>query len=79
MQESDWTAVLAGTPVDSDMGVRVLASHGLTGQAFPLAEDPWQQTAFQLSDPAEKTAAVPASSVIVEEEVYFCAVPLPSE
>ena len=58
MQESDWTAVLAGTPVDSDMGVRVLESHGLTGRAFPLAEDPWQQTAFQLSDPAEKTAAV---------------------
>lgn len=58
MQESDWTAVLAGTPVDSDMGVRVLEAHGLTGRAFPLAEDPWQQTAFQLSAPEEKTAVV---------------------
>lgn len=52
------TAVLAGTPVDSRMGVRVLAEYGLEGRAFPMAEDPWRQTAFQLSTPAEKTAAV---------------------
>ena len=58
MDKAEWTAVLAGTPVDSAMGVGVLERHGLTGRAFPLAEDPWQQTAFQLSDPAEKTAAV---------------------
>ena len=53
-------AVLAGTPVDTRMGVRVLEDHGLTGLAFPLAADPWQQTAFQISAPAEKTAAVRA-------------------
>ena len=33
-------AVLAGTPVDTQMGVDVLGSRGLTGAAFPLAEDP---------------------------------------
>jgi len=54
------TAVLAGTPVDSQMGAAVLAAHGLDAQTFPLAEDPWQQTAFQISAPAEKTAAVRA-------------------
>lgn len=58
MKEAEWTAVLAGTPVDSAMGVGVLEAHGLAGRAFPLAEDPWQQTAFQLSAPEEKTAVV---------------------
>ena len=33
-------AVLAGTPVDTQMGVDVLAARGLTGAAFPLAGDP---------------------------------------
>lgn len=49
-------AVLAGTPVDTQMGVDVLARAGLSGLAFPLAEDPRQQTAFQISSPAEKQA-----------------------
>ena len=53
-------AVLAGTPVDTRMGVRVLEDHGLTGKPFPLAADPWQQTAFQISAPEEKAAAVRA-------------------
>lgn len=47
-------AVLAGTPVDTQMGVDVLAAVGLTGLAFPLAETPRQQTAFQISSSAEK-------------------------
>lgn len=47
-------AVLAGTPVDTQMGVDVLRAAGLTGLAFPLAEDPRQQTAFQISSPAKK-------------------------
>lgn len=51
-------AVLAGTPVDTRMGVDCLAKAGLTGLAFPLAQDPRQQTAFQISSQAEKTAAV---------------------
>lgn len=50
----DPIAVLAGTPVDTQMGVDVLAAAGLTGLAFPLADDPWAQTAFQISSPAEK-------------------------
>ena len=51
-------AVLAGTPVDTRMGVDVLAGAGLMGQPFPLAGDPRQQTAFQISNQAEKTAVV---------------------
>ena len=51
-------AVLAGTPVDTRMGVECLAKAGLTGLAFPLASDPRRQTAFQISSQAEKTAAV---------------------
>ena len=53
-------AVLAGTPVDTQMGADCLARAGLNGLAFPLASDPRQQTAFQISSPAEKTAAVRA-------------------
>ena len=53
-------AVLAGTPVDTQMGVEYLAKAGLTGLAFPMASDPRRQTAFQISSPAEKTAAVRA-------------------
>jgi glutamate racemase len=47
-------AVLAGTPVDTQMGVDVLAAANLSGLAFPLASNPWEQTAFQISSPDEK-------------------------
>lgn len=51
-------AVLAGTPVDTNMGVDCLAAAGLAGLPFPLAADPRQQTAFQISSQEEKEAAV---------------------
>ncbi|MDO4315938.1 MAG: aspartate/glutamate racemase family protein [Oscillospiraceae bacterium] len=51
-------AVLAGTPVDTGMGADCLAAAGLRGLPFPLAADPRRQTAFQISSPAEKEAAV---------------------
>lgn len=51
-------AVLAGTPVDTQMGVECLAAAGLAGLSFPLAADPRQQTAFQISSREEKEAAV---------------------
>ena len=51
-------AVLAGTPVDTQMGVECLAKAGLTALAFPMASDPRRQTAFQISPQTEKTAAV---------------------
>ena len=53
-------AVLAGTPVDTQMGVDCLARAGLAGLAFPMASDPRRQTAFQISSQGEKTAAVRA-------------------
>lgn len=55
---AQWIAVLAGTPVDSQMGVDVLAHHGIEGRAFPLAEDPWKQTAFQLASSETKQRTV---------------------
>nr|WP_326183616.1 aspartate/glutamate racemase family protein [uncultured Oscillibacter sp.] len=51
-------AVLAGTLVDTRMGVDCLAAAGLEGLPFPLSADPRQQTAFQISSPEEKEAAV---------------------
>ena len=51
-------AVLAGTPVDTQMGVDFLSGAGLTGLPFPLAADPRSQTAFQISSQEEKEAAV---------------------
>ena len=58
MDTKEPIAVLAGTPVDTQMGVDVLTKAGLTGLPFPLAEDPRQQTAFQISSVAEKQAKV---------------------
>ena len=63
-------AVLAGTPVDTQMGVEYLAKAGLTGLAFPMASDPRRQTAFQISSPAEKTAAVRA--VLEQAQAQGC-------
>lgn len=51
-------AVLAGTPVDTKMGIDCLAAAGLTGLSFPLAAGPRQQTAFQISSQAERESAV---------------------
>ena len=49
-------AVLAGTPVDTQMGVDFLTGAGLPGIAFPLSADPREQTAFQISSASEKQA-----------------------
>ena len=40
---SELIAVLAGTPVDTQMGVDCLAKAGLAGLAFPMASDPCQK------------------------------------
>ena len=58
MNTKESIAVLAGTPVDTQMGVEVLGGAGLTGLPFPLAEDPRHQTAFQISSGVEKQAKV---------------------
>ena len=47
-------AVLAGTPVDTRMGVAYLEERGLPGAPFPLSGDPREQTAFQHAPAAEK-------------------------
>lgn len=51
-------AVLAGTPVDTRMGVNVLAQAGARGVPFPISADPREQTAFQISSPGDKHRAV---------------------
>lgn len=51
-------AVLAGTPVDTQMGVVSLKRAGLTGIAFPVSSDPVTQMQFQISSPGEKHAFV---------------------
>ena len=56
MKKREPIAVLAGTPVDTQMGVNLLEAAGLTALSFPLAEDPRQQTAFQISSEQEKYA-----------------------
>ena len=47
MAMEKWIAVMAGTPVDSEMGVAVLEKHGIVGRAYAMAADPIAQTAFQ--------------------------------
>ena len=39
--------VMAGTPVDTQMGMDCLSTQGLPGVFCPISEDPNQQTAFQ--------------------------------
>lgn len=51
-------AVLAGTPVDTRMGIDVLQTAGLHGVSVPVAEDPRAQTAFQILPASEKQAAL---------------------
>ena len=63
-------AVLAGTPVDTQMGVECLAKAGMTALAFPMASDPRRQTAFQISSQTEKTAAVRA--VLEQAQAQGC-------
>ena len=52
--------VMAGTPVDTRMGMDCLSSHGLNGLFCPVSENPNQQTAFQISPMEKKAAAVTA-------------------
>ena len=47
-------AVLAGTPVDTRMGVEYLTDRGLPGLAFPVSAHPREQTAFQHAPAEEK-------------------------
>lgn len=54
MAEQDWTAVVAGTPVDTRMGLACLERAGLRGRMFPVSRDPRDQTRFQLSPAGEK-------------------------
>ncbi len=51
-------AVLAGTPVDTRMGVDFLEARGFATLSCPLSRDPREQTAFQISPQAEKEARV---------------------
>ena len=47
--------VMAGTPVDTQMGMDCLSTQGLPGVFCPISEDPNQQTAFQISSTEERS------------------------
>ena len=49
---------MAGTPVDTQMGMDCLNTQGLSGVFCPISEDPNQQTAFQISSTEEKIDTV---------------------
>lgn len=52
-------AVMAGTPVDTRMGMEMLERRGGFSPLFyPISADPREQTAFQLGPLAERTATV---------------------
>lgn len=51
--------VMAGTPVDTQMGMDCLSTPGVCPGVFcPISEDPNQQTAFQISSTEEKIDTV---------------------
>ena len=51
-------AVLAGTPVDTEMGAAVLRRHGIEAGSFPVSRFPLEQAAFQVKSREEKQAAL---------------------
>ena len=54
------TAVIAGTPVDTQMGVEPLGRRGAEAEGFPVSRTPEEQTVFQVSPRREKEEAVGA-------------------
>ena len=58
MTRTEPIAVLAGTPVDTQMGADLLAAAGLSPLSFPISDNPRQQNLFQISSAEEKYAAV---------------------
>ena len=51
-------AVLAGTPVDTQMGAEVLTEHGLRALNCPVSRFPLEQAAFQVKSKEEKQAVL---------------------
>ena len=51
-------AVLAGTPVDTQMGADVLAAHGISALNCPVSRHPLEQAAFQVKSRDEKHAVL---------------------
>ena len=51
-------AVLAGTPVDTQMGAEVLERHGLRAKNYPVSRRPLEQAAFQVKSREEKHEAL---------------------
>ncbi len=51
-------AVLAGTPVDTRMGVDCLRDHGLEGMFLPVSPSPQEQMFFQISSREEKNQEI---------------------
>ena len=47
-------AVLAGTPVDTEMGARLLRTHGIEAVNCPVSRRPLEQAAFQVKSRGEK-------------------------
>ncbi len=51
-------AVIAGTPVDTRMGVELIKSKGAEAIGFPVSRTPEEQTAFQVGSLTAREAAV---------------------
>ena len=51
-------AVLAGTPVDTQMGAEVLRARGLEARSFPVSRHPLEQAGFQVKTKEEKHAVL---------------------
>lgn len=53
-------AVIAGTPVDTQMGVDLMRTRGAEALGFPVSRTPGEQTAFQVGSRTAREAAVGA-------------------
>lgn len=53
-------AVIAGTPVDTQMGVELMESKGAEAHGFPVSRTPELQTAFQVGSQSAREKAVGA-------------------
>ena len=53
-------AVIAGTPVDTQMGVDLIKNKGAEAEGFPVSRNPAEQTAFQVGSQAVRDGTVGA-------------------
>ncbi len=71
MEKGKYILSMAGTPVDSEMGVQCLKSRGITALPCPVSSDPTEQTEFQILPYEEKHGHI--RKLVEDAKQFGCA------